>query len=125
MKRTLLITVLIIIVLSNIPPIKSVLGVLLNDDWYRYSNGNGSYTFVDQQLSNSIYRLNKIVPLSCRTENNGDTIVYRLFYRNPLRFWNWAEYFYSKKYQMEFKSWDKIKRKRAYILKFSNNCQQF
>ncbi len=124
MKKKLVI-ILFVIFFSNIPPFKSILSVYLNDGWYRYSNADGSYTFIDNPISNSNYSLKKIIPVTCRVHNSSDTIMYRLFYKNPLKFWNWGEYFYSKKYNLEYMNWGRIKKKRGYTIENSNNCQQF
>jgi hypothetical protein len=55
----------------------------------------------------------------------GDSVIYRLFSKNPLAFWRINKYFTDPKYKLPYRSWAKIKIKRKYELKNSNNWQDF
>ena len=71
--------------------------------------------------------LSKVVPDKFVEEypSTKDTVVYRLFWKNPLAFWRWAEYFNDKRYDLPYKSWESIRKKRGYDIKYSNKWQEF
>jgi hypothetical protein len=117
---------LIIVIVTNIPPVNGIIGAILNDGLYRYSNETGSYTKSEMQLFNSkVYYGQKTIYKPCMT-TTGDSILYRLFSKNPLKFWNWGEYFYRKKYELPYKSWKEIRKRRGHDLgKYATNCQDF
>ncbi|MCZ2458284.1 MAG: hypothetical protein LC128_01545 [Chitinophagales bacterium] len=122
-----IIGIILFMIISNLPPLKGVFGLILDDDYYRYSNGDGSLTFSEIPFKGRLYNLSPIVPKSfIQTHpNTNDTLVYRLFWKNPLYFWRWGEYFYDKRYELPYKSWHEIRKKRGYDLKNSNNWQDF
>jgi hypothetical protein len=117
---------LIVVVITNVPPVNGIIGVFLNEGLYRYSNETGSCTKLEMPLFNSKpYRGQKTVSKTCMS-TTGDSVIYRLFSKNPLKFWNWAEYFYRKKYELPYKSWKEIRKRRGYDLgKYATNCQDF
>lgn len=115
------------IIISNIPPIESLFTLFIDDTHYRFSNGDGGFTGTDIEFKNRHYNLSPVVPSKYRqlNPNSIDTIVYRIFWKNPLTFWRWRKYFYDKRYKLPYKSWKEIKKRRGYVLKYSNNLQDF
>ena len=113
-RKEALLFLIVFLVVSNIPPIKSLYGLFIDEGHYRFSNGNGKATWIDNQFKNDHYHLNPTVPKSFIEEFPGttDTIVYRTFWRNPLAFWRWGEYFYDKRYKLPYKSWNEIRKRR-------------
>jgi hypothetical protein len=113
------------IIIANVPPIKNIYHMIFDEYHYRYSNENGSFTFVEFKARDTkmMYRImhgyKQLHPQS------KDTTAYRLFKKNILCFWRWGEYFYDKRYKMPYKSWKEIKRRRGYNLEYSNNLQDF
>ena len=113
--------------LSNFPPIKSLFKLFIDENHYRYSNADGSFTAWDIPFKQRLYNLNPTVPNGFKEahSNTKDTLVYRLFGKNSLCFWRWAEYYYDRRYKLPYKSWKEIRKKRGYDLKYSNNWQDF
>ena len=113
------------IIIANIPPIKPLYRLAFDEYHYRYSNENGSFTFVEFKARDvkMMYRrmdgYKQLFPLS------NDTSLYRLYKRNILCFWRWGEYIYDERYKMPYMSWKEIKRRRGYDLENSNNLQDF
>ena len=120
MKKIILI-VISIILLANLLP----LHIFLDEGHYRYSNADGSFTGID--IKSRKYNLSPVVPDSYRKEhpNSTDTLVYRVFWKNPLAFWRWRTYFTDKRYKLPYKSWEEIKKKRGYDIEYSNKWQDF
>ncbi len=116
--------VMLVIIVSNIPPMKYVLSLLLDDGHYRYSNSSGSFTVIDMPFKNDYYNYSIGVPKKCSVRES-DTIIYRLFSKNPLCFWRLGEYLLDKRYKLPYKDWNEIKKERGYSIKFSNSCQNF
>jgi hypothetical protein len=126
--RMVAIVVLSILLISNIRPIKSIYGLLIDENHYKYSNANGSYTSMDNQFKNSYLNLDEISLLKENIYLNlhsNDTVIYRCFKKDPFAFWRWGEYFYDKRYVLPYKSWKEIRKKRGYDLKYSTNFQEF
>ena len=123
--KKILIIAICILIISNLPPVKGLFSIFFDEDNYRYSNADGTYTNMD--VKGSHYNLMPMVPGSFQSEHPGtsDTIVYRLFWKNPLAFWRWSDYFTDKRYSLPYKSWKSIRKKRGYDIKYSNRWQDF
>jgi hypothetical protein len=126
-SKKIIIIILIIMLVSNIPPLKNVISLFMDEGYFRYSNGNGSVTFCEIPFKRRFYNLSPIVPQKFiqLNPNSSDTIIYRLFWKNPVAFWRWGEYFYDKRYKLPYKIWGEIRKRRGYDLKYSNNWQDF
>lgn len=115
---------LIIILISNIPPIKSVIGLFMDEYHYRYSNEDGAFTFVEFKSRDQAMMFRKFESFKIE-QTEKSTTVYRLFWKNPFAFWRWGEYFYDKRYKLPYKSWKEIRKRRGYDLEYSTNWQDF
>ncbi len=107
---------------SNISPVHEIFSLFGDSDHFKYSNANGEFTFVEFKGRDTVM-LKKVFNLY--SEKTNDTILYRLFSKNPLAFWRIKKYFTDPKYNLPYKNWDEIKSKRTYELKNSNNWQDF
>lgn len=113
---------LVVILLSNISPIHDVFSLFGDSDHFRYSNYNGEFTFVEFKGRDTAMLKRK---LEHYKSEKGDSVIYRLFSKNPLAFWRINKYYTDPKYKLPYKSWAEIKAKRKYELKNSNNWQDF
>ncbi len=122
----------IVILFTNWPAFKNFTG--LNDWYYRYSNISGTYTVLENPIQGRIFGryykdafiLNKRNAYGCVALLQSDTIVYRLFAINPLKFWRWGEYIFSWRYRLPYTDWEAIKKKRGFgYLKISKGCMEF
>lgn len=138
----------IIIVMANTPPFPIFIDAVIKQDLYAYSNGDGTSTnwcggsFKDKPYPNIRVLSTTIIdstidwdstspriPIGAelrQTYPNADTIIYRLFSKNPLRFWHWRGYlFEDEKYSFPYKSWDEINKKRGDNFKLNGRWQVF
>ncbi|MBK9958066.1 MAG: hypothetical protein IPP11_05655 [Chitinophagaceae bacterium] len=123
----------IVILFTNWPAFKNITG--LNDWYYRYSNISGTYTKMENPFQGRIFGkyykdafiLKKRNAYGCVTTLQSDTIVYRLFAINPLKFWRWGEYIFDWRYRcVPYTDWEAIKKKRGFgYLKISKGCMEF
>ena len=111
--------------LSNLPMVRDVYSFLFDEGHYRYSNANGTYTVMD--FKSNKYHLGKVVPKEMLQEYPGttDTLVYRLFWKNPLAFWRWYDYVSGDpRYNLPYKSWKEIEKRRMET-KIKTRYQEF
>lgn len=122
------------LLLSNWQGFKNLSG--LNDWYYRYSNISGTYTVMEIPIQGRVYKefstkyfiLDKSALEECKIPHipQSDTIVYRLFAINPLKFWRWGEYIFDWRYRLPYTDWEAIKKKRGFgYLKISKGCMEF
>ena len=109
-----LITFSMIVVIANLPVINKQLLHALDQNHFRYSNLNASFTdeesfeFKDGYISDwPIERFIKETHPS--TENR---TVYRLYRINPLCFWRW-NYYLSISNDFKYKDWKEIEKNRV------------
>ncbi len=125
--KTWILVVIFFMLLSNFPPIRYVFELFTNENHYKYSNGDGSLTKQEIPFKNSVYNLSPVVPEKYKElyPNSTDTIMYRIFWKNPLEFWRWAEYYYDKRYTLPYKNWEEIKKRRGVNFQRNSNFQNF
>ena len=122
-KRIVWITIVVcIVIMSNISPVHEVFSLFGDNDHFRYSNYNGEFTFVEFKGRDTAVLKRKMEHLKLEKQ---DSLIYRLFSKNPLAFWRINKYFTDTKYKLPYKSWAEVKAKRKYELKNSNNWQDF
>jgi hypothetical protein len=115
MKAKILIPLLlvsVVILISNLPPVRYLLDYIIDDKHYRYSNYNGGFAIIDRSGHNV-----KGVLSFFEDYNKNNFIknkkLYRLFYKNPLAFWRWYSYFGDDpRYELPYMNWNEIKKTR-------------
>lgn len=127
--KALTIFILISITLVNFSGFKELTGI--NRDYYRYSNYSGTVTrheiFYQSRIMSKEYvgqfwktkEFKRIYP------GNTDTVLYRNFAMNPLKFWRWGEYVFNWRYRLPYINWKEVRERRGYDLEYSNNFQEF
>ncbi len=130
--NNLLWIILPVILITNWQGFKNITGI--NDWYYLYSNQSGTFTAFEEpkfernfkKPENGFFTLNSPYPYTCDSIPKGDTIVYRLFAINPLKFWRWGEFLFNWRYRLPYTNWEKVESRRGYgILKFQRTCQMF
>ncbi len=120
MKRNkkILLVIASIIILANTWPFAPLFTTFIDkghyrDGYYRYSNYNGSLTFVE--FMSRDFEMMKRRHEGCLLSRPDlkDKQIYRLFTKNPLAFWRWRLYFFDKRYKLPYKHWDGIEKTRA------------
>lgn len=106
------ISIIGIIILSNMSPFVWFFKNFVDERHYRYSNYNGSNTFTEFKSRN--FEMMKSVHRSCLLShpNQKDRNIYRLFSKNPLAFWRWRLYLFDERYRLPYKDWKEIKKRR-------------
>ena len=119
------------LLITNSQLFKNLTG--LNDWYYLYSNISGNITVMENPRKGRIFRKPKsgILPI-CKNVNkanelpHSDTIIHRLFYINPLKFWRWGEYIFNWRYRLPYTDWEVIEKRRGFgYLKISKGCMEF
>ena len=133
-----------IILFVNIPLVTLMIDSVLHQDYYDYSNGDGTFTlwcgsFKEEPYPNGLtlslttidtLQEGETKPVGAQLREiypNADTVIYRLFYKNPFKFWHWYEYLFTKDHKFDFpyKSWQEIYAKRPKDFKINPQWQQF
>jgi hypothetical protein len=78
-----------------------------------YSNGNGTFTFDEDNVTGRDYKLCIRNFAAYKAENKHDTILYRLTPKEPYKFWRWIDYLSMEKYRLPFKDWRTIEAVRG------------
>ncbi len=100
-------------ILTNVSTCHEVAIIVADTNHYRYSNSNGIFTFIEESKGRDTAMLNRW--FSEYKKETNDTILYRLFSKNPLAFWRYVDYFNDPKYKLPFKDWNEILMKRGEI----------
>ena len=115
MKRKIFkwtIAIILVIFVSNIPIVSLFIGVFTQtkffDDYsYKYSSGLGNFRINDGDLRggdpNARYKTLIKKFNTYKKDNPKDTILYRNFKINILKFWFWREYIAEKRYCLPYK----------------------
>ena len=99
------IVLFIAILFLNMLPIDKLFS---DGSYYRYSNNNGSVTFIEFK-ARDFEMMNRWFQSYRQVHPEADSIMYRLFKKNPLAFWRWRQYCWGKRYKLPYKSWSEIK----------------
>ena len=140
-RRTSLFLISIIII-SNIPFVSWIIDSCFGMDYYAYSNGDGTWTgggtsFKEKpypnimtlsttEIDSRVYGAKPVGVELRELYPNADTIIYRLFWKNPLVFWHWWQYIgMDHRYDFPYKSWEEIQARRPPNFRRSGKWQQF
>jgi len=114
----------------------------VGEEPYQYSNADGTFTKINYKGFKfraypsyhylSLYKSYQdgAEPIGKRLRKdypNADTVVYRLFWKNPLCFWRWYWYLTDEleQYNFPYKSWNEIKKRRPKNFKRMEKWQDF
>lgn len=92
----------VVVVLSNILPVRLFIEGMFIRYHFETKNSEFQYTLVDNKNKVESMENNFQIFLKNNPKTN-DTVVYRTFKRNPLKFWNWRFYMTSDLYDYELK----------------------
>ena len=122
------IAIILILLISNFSWFKILTGI--DNDYYRYSNANGSFTGLDYPQEH-IYANKKYFDTSNHqwqifTNNPDEAVIYRLYKKSPLKFWRWYEYLFDWRYKkIPYKDWDEIEKARGINFVRDKRLQRF
>ncbi len=104
------------VILSNLPPLLIIYKFSFDNNIYKYSIGDASFTVQDHlgKESSGIGTIKYgFSHFSQDHPTNKNKILYRLFWRNPLCFWRWGEYIFGDQYKLPYKNWYEIEKARV------------
>lgn len=104
--------------------------MILDEDYFRYSNNSGSFTMAESPLKNRDYKMAQRIFASLKEDptinlSSSDTTLYRVFRINPFRFWLWRDFFIDPRYKLPYKNWSDIKQRRGGNWKRNSSYQDF
>lgn len=127
--ETSIIWFVLIQTISNLNFFKELVG--LNKAYYKYSNFRGTVTTWEifsqcrTMEKENAYNFHKTYAFQKDNPGSTDTVLYRLFSINPLKFWTWYEYITNWRYRLPYANWKDIRKRRGYDLKYANRLQEF
>lgn len=102
--------ILIIIIISNLPPVSFIFGFFARDKTlygsdYFYTSGSGAFLSRRYFGLSGSGQFSEVLEKfeSHKTQYPADTILYRCFAKHPLKFWDWWIYLTDPKYQIPYK----------------------
>jgi CRP-like cAMP-binding protein len=111
MKKKLLILFLITVV-ANVRPINYFFNSVDHMD-YSYSNKTGTFTFWESNFTMRDYQMMQRRFKRFKNESNIDTVLYRITWNNPFKFWRWYDYMTLEKCRLPYRSWSRIENERG------------
>jgi hypothetical protein len=110
MKKLLFIlaTVLVIVVICNLPPFR----LLFGGYDCQFSNSDGSFTYTEMIFKMSDFSRCQAMFADFKEKKLGDTVLYRLCPMSVLHFWDYGFYLFSEKYRLPYRDWEEIKVRR-------------
>lgn len=150
MLKVTSVTVVTIILISNVYPINNWVDTFLDENHYAYSNGDGTVTHIYNAFKDGEFNVPhdlstaRLDPRQPRMDTTGglvelpagtllrrsypdaDTTMYRLFRKNPLTFWRWKYYIIgNEKYDYPYRNWHDILSKRPFKKPENSTFQEF
>ncbi|MEJ5148773.1 hypothetical protein [Sphingobacterium sp. MYb388] len=114
----ILASLMIFVFFSNIPPLRYLFDWIVDETHYEYANASGSFYVIDR-VGNNISGVKAGFKKSMEQENllNKDTVLFRLFWKNPLAFWRYYSYFdkNDERYKLTYMNKDQIEERMKNI----------
>ena len=112
-KAAIILTIIIgSVFLANLPWINGVFNVVLDEGHYSYGTSNGTFTFTEFKSRDKALMERLFDRYKTKYGENGDTILYRTFRRNPLAFWRYKDYLSGNRYDLPYLSKKEIQKNR-------------
>ena len=124
-NKWIVLTVIIVIIVSNLPIVSTVLMDKIDRNHFKYANADASFTIIQPfdilrpwMNEDVVWRFNE--NQRPRAENRE---IFRLYQINPLCFWRWR-YYLLVSISFRYKSWKDIEPNRTPLVP-DNMWQQF
>lgn len=112
-KKTIIILIICVLAFPNTPIIRKFITVKVDNDYYRYSNCNGSFTFLQdfsfKSPGFSMSPFKRFIEETSPSKEN--RTLYRLYRINPLCFWRWHRYIINSVH-FDYMDWEEIEQRR-------------
>ena len=94
-----------VILISNIIPIRILIEPIINSYPYETQNTEFAFTVIPEKGRDTEMMERQFQKFLKENPQSKDTIIYRTFKRNPLKFWNWSFYMTSDLYKYQVKNY--------------------
>jgi hypothetical protein len=104
---------IVLVLLSNYWAIGNwFFSALFNEKWNEYTTIHGKFTADEfPEKGRDFARVERMfADFKKSNPQTSDTILYRTFSKNPLKFWHWHEYIFNKGYRLPYKPPSEIKK---------------
>jgi hypothetical protein len=101
--KALLVVFVVAVLATNLVPFFSVW------NWYHYTTRDGKFTFDQFDAKQRNFEMMDRLWNDYLLANPKDTTLYRTFAINPLKFWEWRQYIFSRKYRYPYISQDAVR----------------
>jgi len=112
-KKTMIILLICVLAFPNLPFINKYIALKVDNNYYRYANGDGSYTFLQdfsfKSPGFSTFGFERFVEETSPSKE--DRTLYRLYRINPLCFWRWKKYIIESRH-LDYMDWKEIEQLR-------------
>ncbi len=124
--KKFLIGFLIVVIVANLPFINKHILHSLDDDTFKYSNNDASFTYTQGFGFKDSYFSKDINQLFIQYDNPEpiNQEIFRLYKINPLCFWRWYYYIVTSLH-FKYKSWSDIEPYRVPYEKYKSRWQEF
>lgn len=104
---------IVLLLLSNYWAIGNwFFSTLCNEKWNEYTTIHGKFTADEfPEKGRDFARVERMFTEFVQSNpQTSDTILYRTFSKNPLKFWHWHEYIFNKGYRLPYTNPSEIKK---------------
>lgn len=108
-RRAIGITVLVFLAVVNLPVVNTEILKRVDGDHFRYSNANGSFTYIQYMDILQPWVSEWTVKRFISDQHPSDEYkeLFRIYRINPLCFWRWRYYWIVSR-NFKYRSWDEI-----------------
>ena len=90
--------------------------------WYEFTTKNGEFGFgIFEAKGRDVDMMNRAWEHYKLANKPTDTTLYRTFKINPIAFWEWRQYLFSKKYRFPYIDPDKVSKNPVDSIQASSN----
>lgn len=107
--------IICVILVSNLTLLKELGGI--NYDYYRYSNYGGTVAvheifsqgrIIDKKAIDTLW---KTAAFKRTYPESVDTVLFRNFKIQPLKFWRWGEYVFNWRFRLPYINWKEVRQR--------------
>lgn len=91
--------IVLLVFISNLGFVKPIFNGIMNSYEYRTSNNEFSFVVIEEKGRDIPMMTNQFNSFLKDNLHTNDTIVFRTFKKESLKFWNWHSYFTDEKYK--------------------------
>ncbi|VTQ01877.1 Uncharacterised protein [Sphingobacterium daejeonense] len=116
MKKIIIVIIVIMLIIINSPGLNKMILFKLDNETFRYSNSDGSYTNIETFGFKDAVFTGESFEMFIREENPKPEMrkLYRIYKINPFIFWRW-NYYLTTSIKYPYKDWESIEKNPQFI----------